>query len=231
MKKPSILAVIGVLTAIGAGALQMAVVLATITAPGIQIAFALAIVCAVVMDSMVIHQMGTEPVNRPQLGVGLVIIAVLLVGLSLDVVLLLTHESFSNETFGASRALVGVNIAVSLVLAAAFFALSETNTHERKLKALEQKSEMQQAHAWMNTAEAARLYSAKAVTQFIARAADGLGISVSELEKMWKAQGTVRPRDLSPEQVATLEAALRNVGDMPANGGGVKHSDASKPDF
>lgn len=230
MKKPSILAVIGVLTAIGAGALQMAVVMATITAPGIQIALALAIVCAVVMDSMVIHQMGTEPVNRPQLGVGLVIIGVLLVGLALDVVLLLTHESFGNETFGAARALVGVNIAVSLVLAAAFFALSETNTHERKLKALEQNSEMQQARAWMNTQEAARLYNAKAVTQFIARAADGLGIPVSELEKLWRAQGGRAPT-LPPEQVATLGAALHRVGDTPANGGGVKQADAPHVDF
>ena len=183
--KIQIVTVIAVLTVIGAGALQIGVALATITQPGIQIAFGIAILCAVVMDAAVIHHMGTEPTNRKQFGVGLTMVAVLMIGLILDVVILLTHESFANETFGWARAFVGVNVAVSLVLAAAFFALSETNTHERQMKSLEQKSEMRQANAFHNSPAAANLYSVTATTKFIERAAESLNIPVSELTKLW----------------------------------------------
>ena len=183
--KIQIVTVIAVLTVIGAGALQIGVALATITQPGIQIAFGIAILCAVVMDAAVIHYMGTEPTNRKQFGVGLTMVAVLMIGLILDVVILLTHQSFANETFGWARAFVGVNVAVSLVLAAAFFALSETNTHERQMKSLEQKSEMRQANAFHNSPAAANLYSVTATTKFIERAAESLNIPVSELTKLW----------------------------------------------
>ena len=182
--KVNIVSVIAVLTVLGAGALQIGVALATIEQPGIQIASGVAILCAVVMDAFVIHSMGTEPTNRKQMSVGLVMIGVLLLGLVLDVVLLLTHQSFTNEALGWTRAFVGVNIAFSLVLAAAFFALSETNTHERQMRALEQKSEMHQAKAFHESKQAQDLYALTASHQFIQRAADRLGVPVSALSKV-----------------------------------------------
>lgn len=217
VKRVSLVTIIAVLTVFGAGALQIGVALATIEAPGIQIAFCAAIVCAVVMDALVIHHMGSEPTNGKQKGVGLAMIAFLLVGLILDVVLLLTHQSFDNQTFGWARAFVGVNVAVSLVLAAAFFALSETNTHERQLKSLEQKSEMQQANAWHNSDEAKRLYSVKAVTKFVNRAADDLNIPVSDLETIWKKQnaGTLDKPNIPIVQVPQQEGAHIKQQDAP----------------
>lgn len=228
--KVSLVSVIAVLTVIGAGALQIGVALATIQDIGIRAVAVIAIGCAVVMDALVIHHMGTEPTNRKQFGVGLVIIGVLLVGLILDVVLLLTHDSFDNATFGFTRAFVGVNIAVSLVLAAAFFALSETNTHERQLKALEQKSEMQQANAFHNSGEAARLYRVKATTKFINRAANDLDVPVSEMLKVWNGNGpeTIAPKTTMPPASAhtltnteaeLLAAVLERTRAVPANGG------------
>ena len=65
--KLNIVSIIAVLTVLGAGALQIGVALATIEQPGIQIAFGVAILCAVVMDAFVIHSMGTEPTNRKQM--------------------------------------------------------------------------------------------------------------------------------------------------------------------
>lgn len=219
---PSLVTIIAVLTVFGAGALQIGVALATIEQPGIQIVFAIAIICAVIMDAFVIHYMGTEPTNKKQLGVGIAMIAVLLVGLVLDVVLLLTHQSFDNSALGWTRAFVGVNIAFSLVLAAAFFALSETNTHERQLKALEQKSEMRQANAWHNTSEAAKLYNVKAVTKFIERAADDLNMPVSELMKIW---------DKTPQVISLDKPVVPPMQEPQQTGARLAQADAPVVDF
>lgn len=215
--KVSLVSVIAVLTVIGAGALQVAVALATIPDLGIRVAFVAAIVCAVVMDALVIHSMGSEPMNRKQLGVGLFMIGVLLVGLVVDVVLLLTHESFGNDSFGFTRVLVGVNVAFSLVLAAAFFALSETNTHERKMKTLEQRSEMQQANVFHNSPEAERLYHIKAATKFITRAAEDLNITIPELMRMWNgdAPEIAKPVAMPQSRNGKTEAAAYHVETKP----------------
>ena len=182
VKETSLTTVCAVLAVFGAGALQIAVALSTIPDLGVRVAFCIAIGAAIIMDALVIHAIGNAPTNKVQKGIALGMLTTLFLGLALDVVLLLTHEAFDNQQFGWLRAFVGINIALSLVLAAAFFAFSDTNTHERQVKALQHNAEMNQSRAFYGSQEAADLFATKVRAEIVQKTAEELGVPVSQLQ-------------------------------------------------
>lgn len=210
----SLTTVCAVLAVFGAGALQIAIAIATITDDGVRVAFCIAIVAAIIMDALVIHQIGTAPSNRKQKGIAIAMLVALFVGLALDVVLLLTHSAFDNETFGFLRAFVGVNIALSLVLAAAFFAFSDTNTHERQIKQLRHEAEMSQSKSFLGSARAATLYRAIVTKKILEEEAHELGIPVSELETLLGGpSGDVLQLPTGSDDILTEPTPNRTNGD------------------
>ena len=243
-KSVSLTTICAALAVFGAGALQIAIAIATIHDTGVRVAVIIATVAAILMDALVIHQIGTSPSNRLQKGLALAMLVSLFLGLALDIILLLTQSAFANETFGFLRVLVGVNIAVSLVVACGFFAASDTNTHERQVKHLRHSTEMTQAKAFLSSEEAANLYRAKITAELLSAAAEELGVPVFQLanllgmnrttallsangtrehssaEKLPNLPHTSNASDLrwTPEEVAALLAVAASG---PANGGGI----------
>lgn len=183
-KETSLTTICAILVVFGAGALQFAVAIATILDPLVRILFCVTIIAVIIMDALVVHAIGNTPSNKVQKGVALFMLVTLFVGLTLDVILLLTHEAFDNAQFGWLRAFVGINLSLSLVLAAAFFAFSDTNTHERQIKKLQNTADMTQSKAFLQSPEAAALFRAINTAQILEDKANELGIPVYKLTSL-----------------------------------------------
>jgi hypothetical protein len=177
----SLTTICAVLAVFGAGTLQMAIAIAMIHDIGIRAAFMVAILAAILMDALVIHSIGTTPSNWTQTGLAIALLVSLFIGLALDVVVLLTADAFSNETFGFLRAFVGVNIAVTLVLACGFFAASDTHTHERAIKKMRDEVARQQMRAFLESPHAAQLFSQVASAQILADVSKQMDIPIYTL--------------------------------------------------
>ncbi len=177
----SLTTVCAILAVFGAGTLQLAIALAMIPDIGIRAAFMVAILAAILMDALVIHSIGTTPSNWTQKGLAIALLLSLFVGLALDVIVLLTADAFHNEAFGFLRAFVGVNIAVTLVLACGFFAASDTNTHEREITKMREEVARQQMRAFLESPRAAHLFSQVASAQILAEVSKQLDVPIYTL--------------------------------------------------
>jgi hypothetical protein len=177
----SLTTICAVLAVFGAGTLQIAIALAMIHDIGIRAAFMVAILAAIIMDALVIHAIGTSPSNWIQKGLAIALLVSLFIGLALDVIVLLTADAFSNETFGFLRAFVGVNIAVTLVLACGYFAASDTHTHEREIKKMRDEVARQQMRAFLESPNAAQLFSQVASAQILADVSKQMDVPIYTL--------------------------------------------------
>ncbi len=226
--------IVATLMVIGAGTLQVAVTLAVIPNEGIRLAFCVAIIASILMDAIVIHSIGTNPSNKIQKGLAITMLACLLIGLSLDVVLLLTHEAFSNNEFGWLRVLVGINITVSMIASACFFAFSDTNTHERAVKTMENEVARQQMRLYLSSQEAADLFAGVARNQILESVSKNLDLPAYAVGRLPETTQQSTPRPSTPQispQVSqqVSQPVPYRTPVVPTNGNGHKSDDFTNP--
>ena len=201
------LSIVAILAIIGAGTLQVAISLATIPDLGVRVAFIISIIAAIIMDGLVIHEMGSEPSNGKQQTLAIVMFASLFIGLALDIVLLLSNMAFQNNDFGWLRAFVGINIAVSLVCAAAYFAASNTNTHARQIKSSKESKYLDETNAFLESKEGSMIMRLRVVGEQLKEASSDLGIPLHRLTGMLDnphIAAIIGAQEVEVKQVATL---------------------------